>query len=208
MHFHVVYQTKGRTLAPSPDPFALSADQSKINICALMLATPSSHEAAKVQVRSPVSRVSKLRHTDSSCTLLHALERDGYRCIMSRRLSDCSSVVAGLVPDDGVSMPADTHCAHIFDDCTNDNLDDSALKVCFHPYFRNELFIILSLSPLQRLKRASPSERPHLDTNIHISFDRLKLCLQIVPGVSDHFDTFIVYIDSLPIRRVPITAMP
>lgn len=51
-----------------------------------------------------------------------ALERDGYRCLFSGKL-DIPSIAAGIVTDDGGDL-AVTQAAHIFDQSTNQGLED------------------------------------------------------------------------------------
>ncbi|EIM91014.1 uncharacterized protein STEHIDRAFT_152697 [Stereum hirsutum FP-91666 SS1] len=158
------YKTNGRTPAPSSHPSAPSFDLKKDEIRALLLATPSSHDVAKAQ----------------------ALERDGYRCIISRRL-DSGSVFAGLVLDDGVSMGVVTHCAHIFDRSTNENFDDSAKE----PYAASVHAILDrygGINSFQELNGANIHRLENiltLDTNIHTSFDQLKLWLKKIPDGSN-----------------------
>ena len=85
------------------------------------MAAPNKHNA-KPRVRQSV-------FITVSCLSfgIQALERDGYRCLFSGKL-DIPSIAAALVSDDGGDL-AITHTAHIFDQSTNQGLEDEN-KVC------------------------------------------------------------------------------
>ena len=106
---------KGRTPAPSRHPSAPSFDTQKQQLGSLLVAAPSKHDA-KARVRQSVS----IQFLVSDW--VQALERDGYRCLFSGKL-DIPSIAGGLVPDDGGDL-AVTQAAHIFNQSTNQGLED------------------------------------------------------------------------------------
>ncbi|KAL1952371.1 hypothetical protein VTO73DRAFT_1520 [Trametes versicolor] len=175
------YQVKGRTPARSSHPSAPSSEPKKNEIRELLHATPSSNTTAKAQ----------------------ALERDGYRCIISRR-PDNPSIDAGLV-EFAEEQAVWTQCTHIFDSSTYENLDDRAKAYTASVHAILDRFgAINSIEELSGAKMHRLENVLTLESYIHQSFDQLKLWLQEVPGGPQHTYT----VEAPPSHRNHLSCVP
>ncbi|KAL1943932.1 hypothetical protein VTO73DRAFT_3750 [Trametes versicolor] len=163
-----VFREKDRTPAPSSHPSAPSSDLKKGEFRNTLLPTPPSHSTAKAD----------------------PLRRDGYRCMLSRRL-DVDSLDNGLIPVDEATtgMIAHTHCAHIFDKSTNEALSDSAqaayaasLHAILHRFGGVDSTEELNGAKVHRLENILT-----LSLDTHTSFDRLQLWLDEIPDSKDSY---------------------
>ncbi|EIW55637.1 uncharacterized protein TRAVEDRAFT_129055 [Trametes versicolor FP-101664 SS1] len=164
-HFiRLFFREKDRTPAPSSHSSAPSVGLKNGELRNMSLPTPPSHATAKAD----------------------ALQRDGYRCMLSRRL-DVDSLDNGLIPVDEATtgMVVHTHCTHIFAKSTNEDLSDSAqaayaasLHAILHRFGGVDSTEELNGANVHRLENILT-----LSLDTHTSFDRLQLWLAKIPGM-------------------------
>ncbi|KIY49502.1 hypothetical protein FISHEDRAFT_41664 [Fistulina hepatica ATCC 64428] len=172
------YKGNGRTPASTLHPSALSFDLKKQKISALLALTPSSHKAAKAK----------------------ALLRDRYRCMLSKQF-DSRSVDANPSLHDGVTAVTYTHCAHIFDRSTNEDIGDPA-KNAYAASVHAILDRFGGINSIEELNGSKVHRLENiltLDSNLHDSFNRLKIWLEKNTDMTQY------YLLSLSNARVDFT---
>ncbi|TFK62455.1 hypothetical protein BDN72DRAFT_777064 [Pluteus cervinus] len=160
---------KGHTPKPSHHPSAPSFDQAVSFNFAQLQPTPSSHEKAKKS----------------------ALERDGYCCMITRRV-DSTSFMKGLVLHDGQHMLTTARAAHIFDRSTNEDLDNEEKR----------LYAASVHTILDRFGRVDTIAELN-GANVH----RLENILTLSPEFHDWFDQLRFWLERDPTPTAVTSAM-
>ncbi|TFY67340.1 hypothetical protein EVG20_g3981 [Dentipellis fragilis] len=152
-----VYRIKCQT---PPGSHPSESDLKKREVSASLALTPSSHKIVKCR----------------------ALRRDGSKCMLSKAL-DFETVEANPSLYDGESIVQPTHCAHIFDRFTNENLDDVAKN-----HYAASIHAIMDIfGGIESIEELNGSKVHRLEnvltliTPLHEYFARLKIWLEEDP---------------------------
>ncbi|PPQ69947.1 hypothetical protein CVT25_001991 [Psilocybe cyanescens] len=147
-------RNKGCTPTPRSHPSVPSFDLQKDELKHLLVDTPNSHMEAKTK----------------------ALQRDGYRCVVSKRI-DYGAFMDDLIQAKEGDMGTVTHLAHIFDRSTNENLGDSDTS----SYAASVHAVLLRFGQLRAIEELDGPGLHRLenvmtmDASVHLFFDNLEI---------------------------------